>query len=1387
MRKIWFLGFFLLFFLYGCQENEASTLAKAISKYQLPASVDASMELPTIIEHDGQAIFIEWTSSDPSIFNFNGNVIRSNVDVEVTLTAKFTLGNETQEKSYKILVLAIGSDTKVIRTFAYPGEVFKIYYVSSEDNFPELITPTHSSATFLNWCLDEALTTPMQEPISLENNLDLYAKWDVIYYDVEVIYTGYKDNVSNQSVHLQQLNQFESYVEKSLDTEIVSLNFMFPTGIFNVHQVKQVLYVETVKKQFDIFYYQKYLTPVTFISTYIEQYDQNNVIHYGLTEDSHLYQVIDIGFETQYIDLGLISLAHDETILEIKTSSQRVYIGTSNNKVHVIELLYGMLGYQDAGVKTFDLHDYKLGDFIEFNYTSNQQSAMIVVCEFGIIDLTDPSGFPYVYKIEDETDHVKEVLFQRQDYFILTDKNQLYLVRNVFFGPSNAYGNITKDINLNHGEYVIDFLVVNNYVYLITSNGNAYHYASYVVDQMDQTTYGINQVYDLGLSSNEEIIDVMGNLIYTNQHNLYNVSLENGLSSPGIRGLIKITLPLNENEFVTDFSYSSNSNQDRPNLFITNQSQIIVYDRYSREYKRIDHVSLLEDEEILFYLSNYEEPSFFRLLTSTSFYAGYDFSYDATLIQSVLDELNTSKLFDLVMDGNLYQAITWDGQKHIKHDFEHYEKSVFAIWKIEDHYKLSKDAHIPLNIDLDPLIHKNWSLVSNAIEEVPNTASQDYNLYLYEVPHAYKLNYVTQTDQLIDSRVVEMNVGIDLPIPTETGKYFLGWFMDPELTELFHPDKVKPGNTYTLYAKWTNDKYSVYYHDIEGVITPTESKTGEAPMITSTIPVKPGYLFMGWYDENNVRYLNNNQARYEDLHLYARFNPISLQINLYDQENNLHFVNTFYDETLRDIMSFLYGYEVEAFYSDIEREHILDIDYVLTDSQTFYINLIPKDVSIILLEEEVIDGEYAFFFINQGLFAEYNDSLYMFQHSLQNEYQDEFYMINQPVNLTERLGFTRSQISGMVSFGRYALFIMQNKEVHILDTTEMVVVKTINLNLAIDEEIDVDSLFNFNVINEQKQFFIGLSSINKMYIFGLDGVVSIVSNVTELIRSSRYFIAVINDKPIAYHYVNGSFDTINLYRLPVNVGEQKAILRVASGITYKEVFEDGRILIFDYRLQDGSYQFIPNEENLGLNQDEVILEVLDKTAYTSSDRLFTFIESTNHQVIDLENKLNMNEKVISVGKTMGSKYVLTSQRRLLFVNEEVKILTLQEDETLIDVVRLSVITSKRIYEYDWANRNWLVKDVFLEGETVIKSSMNYGLTSLNRVFQMELVDYQEPMFIAFKLYQTKEIIKASFGSIPNLPIGGQDGFMGWYLDNTFVYEFENINSSNPIVLYPKYE
>lgn len=111
-----------------------------------------------------------------------------------------------------------------------------------------------------------------------------------------------------------------------------------------------------------------------------------------------------------------------------------------------------------------------------------------------------------------------------------------------------------------------------------------------------------------------------------------------------------------------------------------------------------------------------------------------------------------------------------------------------------------------------------------------------------------------------------------LPTATLAGYVFDGWATsDGTIVERITSVNIAE---MTLTAKWHpyRSSYNVTY-DLDGgtLATPNPAEIGVDEVIVFNEPRKPGYLFLGWYDEYGKRYVQSPRGNIEDLSLKAKW------------------------------------------------------------------------------------------------------------------------------------------------------------------------------------------------------------------------------------------------------------------------------------------------------------------------------------------------------------------------------------------------------------------------------------------------------------------------------------------------------------------------------------
>ena len=150
-------------------------------------------------------------------------------------------------------------------------------------------------------------------------------------------------------------------------------------------------------------------------------------------------------------------------------------------------------------------------------------------------------------------------------------------------------------------------------------------------------------------------------------------------------------------------------------------------------------------------------------------------------------------------------------------------------------------------------------------------------------PNTYKLTFDVSGGDL-DNRTMEVTFGQpigQMPTPVREGYTFVGW-IDRE-GNMFTADTIYSvaGNTF-LIAVWKANTYTLYLDANGGVIEPSEvavifdSVIGELPE-----PVRPGYTFVGWIDEDGNKVLGSEiYERVGDCKLTAQWSANAYTIYL---------------------------------------------------------------------------------------------------------------------------------------------------------------------------------------------------------------------------------------------------------------------------------------------------------------------------------------------------------------------------------------------------------------------------------------------------------------------------------------------------------------------------
>lgn len=227
-------------------------------------------------------------------------------------------------------------------------------------------------------------------------------------------------------------------------------------------------------------------------------------------------------------------------------------------------------------------------------------------------------------------------------------------------------------------------------------------------------------------------------------------------------------------------------------------------------------------------------------------------------------------------------------------------------------------------------------------EEIPSIEEEKYNI-------TYVLNDADTNDNKTEYVAGETYI---LKEPTRKCYTFLGWYEDETFTTASKIEQIDADRTgdIVLYARWQCMGYYVQFMDgyaSSNFILPGFIYTIEDEKIDLTdeqyIPVKEGYKFLGWYDQNTmkeVKQLGDGVAGY--VLLYAKWEKITEEekytITYVDSglthDNPLEYV---YGTEVILTQAYKTGYTFLGWYEDKEKTIPIDkIDATRRENLTLY-------------------------------------------------------------------------------------------------------------------------------------------------------------------------------------------------------------------------------------------------------------------------------------------------------------------------------------------------------------------------------------------------------------------------------------------------------------------
>lgn len=181
--------------------------------------------------------------------------------------------------------------------------------------------------------------------------------------------------------------------------------------------------------------------------------------------------------------------------------------------------------------------------------------------------------------------------------------------------------------------------------------------------------------------------------------------------------------------------------------------------------------------------------------------------------------------------------------------------------------------------------------------ETTNMPDNNLNLYAGWNVNSYKIHYITNTSQSINSDTFNFGSEITLPAdPIDTGKVFVGWFEYDEnedtLSDTPFSLRYMPANDIILHAVWTDEFYNVSFKTEDGFLISSTNVAYLNEIEKPTDPTKQGYTFRGWFYTKEA--LNGTQVIFNqnnaivvtsDLEIFAHFTINIYKLSIHTNKN----------------------------------------------------------------------------------------------------------------------------------------------------------------------------------------------------------------------------------------------------------------------------------------------------------------------------------------------------------------------------------------------------------------------------------------------------------------------------------------------------------------------
>jgi uncharacterized repeat protein (TIGR02543 family) len=202
-----------------------------------------------------------------------------------------------------------------------------------------------------------------------------------------------------------------------------------------------------------------------------------------------------------------------------------------------------------------------------------------------------------------------------------------------------------------------------------------------------------------------------------------------------------------------------------------------------------------------------------------------------------------------------------------------------------------------------------WFTDSSLNNEFSLTTMPSQNLVIYAnwLVNQYTITFITNGGDAIQPITQDFGSQLNVPLIIKIGYSLGGWYRNVGLTVSYNLPLTMPAESFTLYAKWVVNQYSINFVTNGGNIIATKN-IDYGSGITIPNGVRAGYSFVGWYiDSSMENEFSLSTMPAENITLYAKWSINSYTLKYFSKDNNLSIGGIILDRDDQIILTSLGG------------------------------------------------------------------------------------------------------------------------------------------------------------------------------------------------------------------------------------------------------------------------------------------------------------------------------------------------------------------------------------------------------------------------------------------------------------------------------------------------